>query len=110
MLRDYNKLLYEKMSSEYDSFIEKLKQMQPEQIIERSYEKVMKEDLLSCFEYSERPQIEAKALYLQKNPLESLYQEWLETDVSYMDMLRDSADECVKFAVKEMKDRQRESR
>lgn len=110
MARDYNKLLYEKMSAEYDRFIEDLKQMPPEQIIEHSYEKVMKEDLLSCFEFTDRSQTEAKALYLLKNPFDDLYQEWLDTDASYMDMLRDSIDERIKSAVKEMKDRQRESR
>jgi len=110
MAVDYNELLYEKMSAEYDSFIERLKQMPPEQIIEHSYEKVMKEDLLSCFEFTDRSQSEAKAMYLQKNPLDALYEAWLKTDASYMDMLRDSADECVKSAVKMMKDRQRESR
>ena len=110
MAVDYNELLYEKMSAEYDSFIERLKQMPPEQIIEHAYEKVMKEDLLSCFEFTDRSQTEAKAMYLQKYPLDALYEAWMKTDASYMDMLRDSADECVKSAVKMMKDRQRESR
>ena len=70
----------------------------------------MKEDLLCCFECSERLQVEAKALYLLKKPLEDLYREWLETDASYMDMLRDTIDDRAQSAVKELKAKQRESR
>lgn len=44
---DYNELLYNKMKNEFDSFISELKTKPPEQIIEGSYEKVIKEDLLA---------------------------------------------------------------
>lgn len=44
---DYNELLYNKMKKEFDSFISGLKTKPPEQIIEGSYEKVIKEDLLA---------------------------------------------------------------
>lgn len=36
---DYNTLLHEKMKQEYNEFIEELKQMSTEQIIEHAYEK-----------------------------------------------------------------------
>ena len=42
---DYNELLYNKMKNEFDSFISELKTKPPEQSIEGSYEKVIKEDL-----------------------------------------------------------------
>lgn len=110
MPTDYNELLYEKVQAEYNAFIEELKTLPPEQIIEKSYQKTIKEDLVVICRETDRPQSEAKALYLLKYPLEEIYQEWLETDVSYMDMLRDSVDERGKSAVKEMKEKQRESR
>lgn len=44
---DYNELLYNKMKKEFDSFMSELKTKPPEQIIEGSYEKVIKEDLLA---------------------------------------------------------------
>lgn len=44
---DYNELLYNKMKNEFDSFMSELKTKPPEQIIEGSYEKVIKEDLLA---------------------------------------------------------------
>lgn len=73
---DYNELLYNKMKKEFDSFISEFKTKPPEQIIEGSYEKVIKEDLLAIFEYTEFSQTEAKSLYRLKAPLDDIYQEW----------------------------------
>ena len=42
MAVDYNELLYEKVQAEYDAFVEELKRMTPEQVIDRAYEKVTK--------------------------------------------------------------------
>lgn len=70
---DYNELLYNKMKKEFDSFISELKTKPPEQIIEGSYEKVIKEDLLAIFEYTEFSQTEAKSLYQLKAPLDDIY-------------------------------------
>ena len=53
---------------------------------------------------------EAKALYLEKYPLDRAYQDWLKSDVSETAMLRDSIDDTAKDVVKERKEKQRESR
>lgn len=110
MPTDYVELLYEKVQAEYDAFIEELKLMTPEQVIEKAYEKVIKEDLVTEIQHGSLEQTEAKALYREKYPLDRLYQEWLDTDVSYMDLLKDSIDDTAKKAVKEMKDKHKESR
>lgn len=108
--KDYNILLYDKMKAELDKFIAELKKKSPEQIIELAYELTIKEDLLSVFENTDFSQEEAKALYSQKYPLDSLYQEWLSNDLTYMDQLRETVDDKIKSAVKEMKDKQCGSR
>lgn len=108
--KDYNTLLYDKMKPELDKFIAELKTKSPEQIIELAYELTIKEDLLSIFENTDFSQEEAKALYSQKYPLDSLYQGWLSNDLTYMDQLRETVDDKIKSEVKEMKDKQRESR
>ena len=105
---DYNELLYNKMKKEFDSFISELKTKPPEQIIEGSYEKVIKEDLLAIFEYTEFSQTEAKSLYRLKAPLDDIYQEWCGNDMSYCDMLRETIDDRIKSAVKEMKAKQKD--
>ncbi len=110
MAVDYNELLYEKVQVEYDAFIEELKRMTPEQIIEKSYEKVTKENMVTIIQEENLTPAEAKALCREKYPLDRMYQEWLDTDVSEMQMLKDSIDDTAKKAVKEMKEKQKESR
>lgn len=105
MQEDYNELLYDKMKSEYAQFISDLSTKSPKEIIDHSYEKVFKEEILIICETSERTSEEAKALYKQKKPLDFLYQEWLHNEYTYMDMVRDTVDDGAKSAVKEMKER-----
>lgn len=107
---DYNTLLHEKMKQEYNEFIEELKQMSTEQIIEHAYEKVFKEEFLNECEATVLEQQEAKALYLQKHPLDRIYRDWLDNDFSYMDIIRDTLCDSAKDAVKEHRAKQRESR
>lgn len=107
---DYNELLYQKMKAEYDSFIDELKRMTPEQIIEHAYEKVIKEDILCECEFDLFEPQEAKALYLEKHPLDRIYNDWLHNDYSYMEQIRDTISDAAKDAVKEMKDKSKESR
>ena len=98
-----NAMLDDKVQDEYHTFIEKLKGLPPDKIIEHSYEKVFKEDLALTLRDKTLSQDEAKAMLSLKFPLDALYQEWMKTDVSYMDMLSDIVDNKVKSAVKEMK-------
>jgi len=107
---DYNTLLYEKVQSEYDSFVDELKTKPVEEVIEKAYEKVIKEEMTCICEFANYEQKEAKALYLEKYPLDRMYQDWLKSDVSYMDMLRDSVDDSAKTALMERRENARESR
>jgi len=99
---DANTKLYDKMKNEYDTFIKNTLTMSPEEIIERSYEKVMKEDILSCFEdeYDEAIVTEhtAKALLDSEKPLQLLYNAWLSTEDTYMETLRN----CIEHSSKEV--------
>jgi hypothetical protein len=83
--------LYSKLSAEYEAFIENLKSLPPQEIIEAAYEKVFKEEILSCLEYGVNlSNREISALLTLDNPLDGLYRNWLHTDVSYTDDLTDS--------------------
>ena len=106
MATDYNQLLCEKMKKEYDNLVEEFKSKEPAE----TYELTIKEDFLSECSLMELEPTKAKALYLCKHPLDRLYNDWLKSDVNYMDMVRDSIDSSVNRAVKEMKARQKESR
>lgn len=107
---DYKELLSDKVQTEYDDFVAGLKEMPAEKVMEHAYEKVFKEDLVVCIQNGHMSAIEAKALYLKDYPLDYCYREWLDNDCSYMDMLRDTIDDASKNAVREMKEKSRESR
>jgi hypothetical protein len=49
-------------------------------------------------------------LYKLDKPLDALYQEWLHNDLSYMDLLRDTIDNRIESAVRELKAKSRDSR
>ena len=102
---DLRDLLYQKASKEQDAFVEHLKTLTPEQIIDRSYEKAMRDDILMIFEndyMSEHlSEKQVKELLKLDCPLAACYAEWLDTDVSHMDMLRDTIDGYAKRLVEE---------
>ena len=86
--QEMNEILLEKMSKEYDDFIEKLSMQSPDDIIRASYEKVFKEDIIAVVESRELEPKYVKALLRENYPLEGCYQRWLEEDVTYMEDLR----------------------
>ena len=94
-------LLYEKMSNEENDFVENLKHLPPEKIIEAAYEKVMRDDILILFEDDFLDDKQMKALLKLEKPLSACYAEWIKNDYSYMDMLRDTVDDFSKDLVNE---------
>lgn len=83
-----NERLIDKMNAEYNGFLDYLRGLAPEQIMEHSYEKAMKEDLV--FSIMEEPLSEKQARVLLKKqyPLEECFTEWQKSECSYMPALR----------------------
>jgi hypothetical protein len=98
--------LYEKMSAEYKGFLDEMKSKPASDVLEAAYEKVFKEDLLITIENSGFSDEQLSALLTLDTPLADLYWNWLDTDVSYMDMLRDSVDEYADAVISELKTEQ----
>ena len=96
--------LYEKLSLEYDSFIEEVKKLPPEKIIDKSYEKVMKEELVSMF-YPESDQYDIsdiKVLNKSEYPLEELYQD---EDSGIHQALESSVETTIDFLKQEQRNK-----
>ena len=110
MATDYKELLCKKLQKEYNGFVEDLKQQTPEDIIKNAYRIIFMQDIVTACDDDRISQKEAKSLYLLKYPLEELYQEWLSNDYSYMDMLRDTVKDRAATAVKDLKEKHKESR
>lgn len=110
MNTNYNQLLFEKCQKEYDDFIANLKTLPIEKVIDKSYEKVLKEDFLSCISELNLDENNAKALYLKKYPLDFVYEEWMDNDVTLMEDLRDTLYYAGDKAHKELKTNNRSAR
>lgn len=94
-------LLWERAAKEQSDFIENLKHQPPEKIIDASYEKVIRDDILMTFEDDYLSDAQVKELLKLDYPLSACYNEWMETDYSHMEMLRDTIDDYTKELVKE---------
>lgn len=99
--------LYEKLSMEYDSFIKRVKQLTPVEIIDRSYEKVMKEEFVSMFypENTDYDISDIKVLNKSDNPLEELYQGWMDYDGGIHNSLEGSIEDTIETLKKEQKNK-----
>lgn len=95
--------LYDKLEKEYNDFIEDLKTKKPDEIINKSYEKVMKEELKEMFypELNNYELSELKALNKTKAPLEELYQGWMDYDGGVHEPLQYSIEDTLEFLKKE---------
>ena len=109
-VKDYKRLLHLKMQDEYAHFVEELDNMTPQQVRDKAFEIVSKQDILFCVENSVITQTEAKALYQLDKPLDAVWENWNLSDMSYMNLIHRAIEDKAKDAVKEMKDKQRESR
>lgn len=98
---NFRELLYRKAAQEQKHFVESLKSQPPEKIIEAAYEKVIRDDLLLTFEYSDLSDKQLSALLKLEYPLSACYDAWLHNDCSYMDMLRDTVEDYANDLVKE---------
>lgn len=94
-------LLWEKAAKEQSDYIENLKHLPPEKIIDAAYEKVMRDDILMTFEDDYLSDKQVTELVKLDYPLSACYNEWMDTDYSHMEMLRDTIDEFANRLVKE---------
>lgn len=94
-------ILYGKAAKEQSAYIEHLKTLPPEQIIDRAYEKVMRDDILMIFEDDYLSDEQTAELIKLEYPLSACYDEWMDADYSHMEMLRDTIDDYTKRLVDE---------
>ena len=107
---DIRKKLYEKMQKEYNEFIEEMKNNEPQFIVNNAYQIVIKEELVAMF-YPESEQYdidEIKALNKTKNPLEELYQGWMDSDAGIHSVLEDNVSDTIEEIQKEQREKKKD--
>ena len=82
--------LYEKLWLEYNGFLDKLRSMPTQQIIEAAYEKVIKEEILAIFEDRGLLSDSTAQILLNKNiSLEDLYKGWKSAEINRNEILNE---------------------
>lgn len=103
--------LYDRVSEELEAFKAELLDKSPQDIIENAYAIVIREDIVSEIEcggqYSDE---QYKALLRLKYPLDTLYNEWMDTDCSQMEMIREVIYDFSKEEAERHREKQKESR
>jgi len=101
--------LYNKLEKEFKDFIEKMKDNDPEVIVNNAYQITIKEELLAMLYPSEQYNIEEiKALYKIENPLEELYQGWMDSDAGIHSVLEDSVSDTLEEVLREQKEKKKD--
>ena len=94
------KELLDKAVNEQAEYIENLKTLPPEKILEKAYEKVMRDDIVTTIEFSPLTEKQLKALLKFKAPVSACFDEWQKKDDTYMDRLIDMVDKFSEKLVK----------
>ena len=84
---------------------------EPSEILNRTYEYTMREDIVMCMEELELEPEKARALLRSPCPLNDVYKEFRDRETEHMDTIRDSIEtEADKSLQRQEKKQQRESR
>lgn len=95
--------LYDKVYAEFQTLIAEVEKLPPKEIINKSYEVVAKEDIMMSFDAQEfLSDRQMEALLKANNTLSACYETWMDTDCTYMDIIRDSIEDCANDRVKEL--------
>lgn len=100
--------LYDKLENELTSYKKDLESLTAKEIIAKSYETVVKEEVIYLF-YPESKQFdidELKALKNEKNSLETLYQGWMDCNMNINEIFEDSARDTVEDLARDFKEKQ----
>ena len=99
-----------KIDKEYEDLLADLRNSTPQVIIERAYEKVSKEEMIYRIKEKDYTINELKILLKQDNLLQECYDEWLDNDGGFHQVLEDSVDERIKFIIEESEKESREKK
>lgn len=88
--KNTTELLFEKMSVEQDKFRDWLKTQPADEILNHSYEYIVREDIVMAMEDINLSEEIAKVLLNSSSPLSDVYDLYLKQETGYMDDIRDT--------------------
>lgn len=106
---DFDSALSVKLAKEYRKFIRSLFSLNKKEIINRSYEITVKEQIKDILKEMNLHEVEKEILYFRDDLLTELYQDWLHHDSSLREPITDSVDKSISTIVRNfgIKDKER---
>ena len=106
---DFDSALSVKLEREYRKFIRSLYSLNRKEIINRSYEITVKEQIKDILKEMNLHEVEKEILYFKDDLLTELYQDWLHHDSSLKEPITDSVDKSISIIVRNfgIKDKER---
>lgn len=92
---NFDFLLEEKLDKEFNTFREKLKTKSPEEIIDKAYELIVKEEINEELKNMKLHDQEKVIMLDQSDLLTEFYHDWLDTDVALGEVLKETLEESV---------------
>ena len=82
---ELNKVLYQKMFAEQETYREWLLSQPSEEILNHTYEYTVREDILLSMEYNDLPDAQVKALLKSPSSLADVFKDWEHKETGYME-------------------------
>ena len=92
---DLDSALSVKLAKEYRKFIRSLFYLNKREIINRSYEITVKEQIKDILKEMNLHEVEKEVLFLRDDLLAELYQDWLHYDANLKEPITDSVDKSI---------------
>lgn len=100
--KELKQKLIEKLIKEIEDFKEKLKQKSSDEIIENSYQLVVKDTIIDEMKDKNLDYYELKALLKQKDLLTELYEDWRKADGGFGENISYEMDNSIQIIVAKM--------
>ena len=106
---ELNLQLYNKMSAEFEKFKEELLNSSPQEVLDRAYEYIIKDDIVLSLEYADLTASRADALLKSENSLDDVYDASMDSESSHMNEIRDILDSAADALIRDA-EHQREAK
>ena len=93
-----------KIVNEFNDFIRGLYKLSSQEIVDKSYEKISKEEIVYIVEENDYSDEKYKLMLSEENLLDGLYNEWLTSDGNYNELLGYSVEKFLNSLVQKSKE------
>ena len=93
-----------KIVNEFNDFIRGLYKLSPQEIVDKSYEKISNEEIVYIVEENDYSDEKYKLMLSEENLLDGLYNEWLTSDGNYNELLGYSVEKFLNSLVQKSKE------